>query len=70
MRAHDLKGRVNSTLLAGTRRMALPDVARLQPTSHLEALSLAGQAQRFEAPARASGIRCGCMAARYAPHSA
>ena len=50
MNARDLKARVLPGLLAGTRRESLPGVAGLRPDAPLDALSLAGQALRFEIP--------------------
>ncbi|UWZ86835.1 DUF5691 domain-containing protein [Occallatibacter riparius] len=50
MNARDLQVRVLPALLAGTRREALPEIAGLRADAPLDALSLAGQALRFEMP--------------------
>lgn len=50
MNGRDLKARVLPALLAGTRREPLPAIAGLRPDAPLEALSLLGQALRFEMP--------------------
>ena len=50
MNGRDLKARVLPALLAGTRRESLPGVAGLPSDAPLEALSLLGQALRFEMP--------------------